>query len=52
MNYYARKRTNQGTAYSDRSLAENSENLNSRQRQRKGRFEDFVKFTAPRLQYK
>ena len=51
-NYYARKRGIQGTAYSDRSLAENPEYLNSRQRQRKGKFEDFIKYTAPRLQYK
>ena len=51
-NYYARKRAAQGTAYSDRSLAEKPEHLNSRQRQRKGKFEDFVKYTAPRLQYK
>lgn len=51
--YYAKKRAAlHGSAFSDRSLAEKSENLNSRQKQRKGRFEDFMKYTAPRLQYK
>lgn len=50
--YYARKRGVQGTAYSDRSLGDRSEDLNSRQRRRKDRFEDFIKYTAPRLQYK
>ena len=50
--YYAKKRGVQGTAYSDRSLGERSEDLNPRQRRRKDRFEDFIKFTAPRLQYK
>lgn len=50
--YYAKKRGAQGTAYSDRSLGERSEDLNTRQRRRKDRFEDFIKYTAPRLQYK
>lgn len=41
-----------GSAYSDRSLAERTDNLNSRQKNRKGRFEDFMKYTAPRIQYR
>jgi len=51
-NYYAKKRAVQATAYSDRSLGDRSEDLNPRQRKRKDRFEDFIKYTAPRLQYK
>lgn len=51
-NYYARKRIGAGTAFSERSLTGESEDLNTRQRGRKDRFEDFIKYTAPRLQYK
>lgn len=51
-NYYAKKRGGQGTAFSERSLDNRSEDLNPRQRKRKDRFEDFIKYTAPRLQYK
>mmetsp|Transcript_28382 Transcript_28382/g.25103 ORF Transcript_28382/g.25103 Transcript_28382/m.25103 type:complete len:492 (+) Transcript_28382:63-1538(+) len=51
-NYYAKKRLGQGTTFSERSLSGRSEELNPRQRGRKDRFEDFVKYTAPRLQYK
>ena len=51
--YYEKKRAVvHGTAYSDRSLAEDSDNLNSRQQKRKGNFENFMKYTACRINYK